>query len=94
MHSLFLWDNKKLLGLSAKNKTKKINDALKQFRKDKPVNYMKRLGLIALVSLVPSLALYYVVGFSLAIAWLSVSAVAFELTITKREAPVLCKYIS
>lgn len=93
MHSLFLWDNKKLVGLNANAKNKKINEALKRFRMDEPESYIKRLTLIASLSLIPSLALCYLIDFRLAIVWFSVSAMAFEFRIAKKESPLVCNYI-
>jgi len=68
-----LYDDKRLKGLKHRKKIEVVNNAVKLYRNDKPLNLTTRLLTMLTWCGIPALILFLVFSFSFAIGWFALS---------------------
>lgn len=88
-----LYDDTRLQGLKHSKKINIVNDAVRLYRKDYPLNLSKRLLSIFIVCCIPALILLFLVSSSLAIGWLSLSAFILNIKLAGSESSQIKPYL-
>ena len=88
-----LYDDTRLQGLKYSRKIKLVNDAVKLYRKDYPLNLTKRLLSIFIVCGIPALISLFMVSGGLAIGWFSLSILILNIKIAGDESPQVKPYL-
>lgn len=89
-----LYDDKRLKGLKHSEKVSIVNDAVKLFRKEKPINIPRRLLVLALWCAIPAIALLFAFNFSFAIGWFVLSTFILELKTASDESTEIEPYLN
>ncbi len=88
-----LYDDKRLQGLKHSKKINIVNDAVKLYRKDHPLNLTRRLLSIFIVCCIPALILLLLVGGSLAFGWFSLSIIFWNIIAAGNESSQVKPYL-
>ena len=88
-----LYDDKRLAGLKHGKKINIVNDAVKLYRKDHPLNLTNRLLAVLIVCFVPAFISFLLVGFGLAIGWFALSTMLLEMRAASIESPQIEPYL-
>ena len=88
-----LYDDKRLDGLKHGKKINIVNDAVKLYRKDHPLNLTNRLLAVLIVCFVPAFISFLLVGFGLAIGWFALSTMLLEMRAASIESPQIEPYL-
>jgi hypothetical protein len=88
-----LFENTKLTEFSVSDKNKIINLAIKQSRKDFPLDIRKRLLTLFGVVVIPALILYFALSFNGALSWLTLSTVLLNIKMANIETPTIEPYL-
>ena len=88
-----LFENTKLAGFSVSEKNKIINIAIKQSRKDFPLNIRKRLLILCGIVFLPTLMLYFSFSFNRALSWMILSTILLEIKMVSNETPTIELYL-
>lgn len=88
-----LYDDNRLQGLKHSKKINIVNNAVRLFRKDYPLNLNKRLLPIFIVCCIPALISLFLVSGSLAISWFSLSIFILNIKFASDESPQVRPYL-
>ena len=88
-----LYDDKRLDGLKHGKKISIVNDAVKLYRKDHPLNLKNRLLAGLIVCFVPVFISFLLVGFGFAIGWFALSSMLLEIRIASIESLQIEPYL-
>lgn len=88
-----LYDDTRLQGLKHSKKVNIVNNAVRLYRKDYPLNLCKRLLSIFIVCCIPALILLFLVNGSLAIGWFSLSILILNIKFAGDESPQVKPYL-
>lgn len=88
-----LFENTKLAEFSVSEKNKIINIAIKQSRKDFPLNIKKRIITLLVLACVPGLIIHFIFGFDGALSWLILSTLALNFRMASIETPMIEPYL-
>lgn len=88
-----LYDDMRLKNFKHSKKINIVNDAVKLYRKDSPLNLSKVLLTIFIACLIPALLSYFFVGANLAIAWFSISILGLNIKTARDETPLVEPYL-
>jgi hypothetical protein len=83
----------RLRGFKHSKKINIVNDAVKLYRKDSPLNLSKVLLSIFIVCLIPALLSYFFVGVNLAVAWFSISILGLNIKTARDETSQIEPYL-
>ena len=93
MYHFKLYDDERLVSLNRKEKHRIVNKAIKTYRNENPVNWIKRLSLFALVSFLPALIIYVFIGSSFVTGWLAISSFILAVKLARDETPNILPYL-
>ena len=93
MYHFKLYEDERLIGFNRKRKNQIINNAIRSYRKENPINWVKRLGLFSLVSFLPALLIYVFIGPSLILGWQAVSSFILATKLAHDETPLILTYL-
>jgi len=88
-----LFENTKLAEFSVSEKNKIINIAIKQSRKDFPLNVKKRLLILGGVILAPTFIFSFIFSFNGAMLWMLLSTMLLNIKMASNETPVIEPYL-
>ena len=88
-----LYDDMRLKNLKHSQKINIVNDAVKLYRKDCPINLSKVLLTILIVCLIPAILSYFFVGANLAIGWFSISILGLNIKTARDETSLVEPYL-
>ncbi|HFQ5326668.1 TPA: hypothetical protein ACGUOR_002608 [Vibrio vulnificus] len=88
-----LFENTKLAEFSVSDKNKIINIAIKQSRKDFPLNIRKRLLILFGIVFLPSTILYLAFSLNGSIAWFILATMVLNLKMASMETPTIEHYL-
>jgi len=88
-----LFENTKLAEFSVNEKNKIINIAIKQSRRDFPLNIRKRLLMLCGIVLLPSILFYFTFSLSGAIAWFVLATMVLNIKMASMETPTIEPYL-
>jgi hypothetical protein len=88
-----LYDDTRLKGLKHSKKINLVNDAVRLYRKDNPLNLTRILLSIFIICCIPALILFLLVGSSLAIGWFSLSILGLNIKTAHDESPLVKPYL-
>ncbi|MDP2562340.1 hypothetical protein [Psychrobium sp. 1_MG-2023] len=89
-----LYDDKRLKDLKHSKKIEIVNNAVKLYRKDKPLNITSRLLTVLIWCGIPSLILFLVFSFSFAIGWLALSTFILNIKLANDESADVETYLN
>ena len=89
-----LYDDKRLKDLKHSKKIEIVNNAVKLYRKDKPLNITSRLLAMLIWCGIPAVALFFVFNFSFAIGWFALSIFILEIKLANDESSDVEKYLN
>lgn len=93
MYHFKLYEDERLIGLNRKRKNQIINNAIRSYRKENPINWVKRLGLFSLVSFLPALLIYVFMGSGLVVGWLAMSSFILATKLAHDETSFILPYL-
>jgi len=88
-----LFENTKLAEFSVNEKNKIINIAIKQSRRDFPLNIRKRLLMLCGIVLLPSILFYFTFSLNGAIAWFVLATMVLNIKMASMETPTIEPYL-
>ena len=88
-----LYDDKRLKGLKQSEKIEIVNSAVKQFRKDKPINISRRLLIMFLWCGIPALVFLILFNFGFAIGWFALSILILGIKTASDESAGIEPYL-
>jgi hypothetical protein len=88
-----LYADKRLQGLKQSRKINIVNDAVKLYRNDFPLNLSKRLLSIFIVCCIPSLIAFFLLGGGFAVGWFSLSITILDMKNSNDESPQIRPYL-
>ena len=80
-----LYDDKRLKDLKHSKKVEIVNNAVKLYRKEKPLNVSSRILSMLIWCGIPALVLFLVFNFSFAIGWFALSIFILEVKAANDE---------
>ncbi len=89
-----LYDDKRLKDLKHSSKIEIVNNAVKLYRKDKPLNITSRLLAMCIWCGIPALVLFLVFSFSFAIGWFALSIFILEIKLANDESADVETYLN
>ena len=89
-----LYDDKRLKDLKHSKKIEIVNNAVKLYRKDKPLNITSRLLAMLIWCGIPAVALFFVFNFSFAIGWFALSIFILEIKLANDESSEIESYLN
>ncbi|KGJ98569.1 hypothetical protein [Thalassotalea sp. ND16A] len=89
-----LYDDKRLKELKHTKKIEIVNNAVKLYRKDKPLNISTRLLSILIWCAIPALILFLVSSFSFSIGWFSLSIFILNIKLANNESADVETYLN
>lgn len=89
-----LYDDKRLKNLKHSKKIEIVNNAVKLYRKDKPLNISSRLLTLFIWCGIPSLILFLVFSFSFAIGWFALSTFILNIKLANDESVDIETYLN
>ena len=88
-----LYDDERLIKFDRKEKQAIIGRAIKNYRKDVPINRFQRISIFAATSLLPASIIYYFFSYGSSMAWFSSSALIVASILAYRETPDILPYL-
>ncbi|GMM84470.1 hypothetical protein [Pseudoalteromonas sp. MTN2-4] len=89
-----LYDDKRLKDLKHSKKIEVVNEAVKLYRVDKPLNIIQRLLSMLFWCVIPALVLFSVFNFSFAIGWFALSIFILEVKTANDECAEIEPYLN
>lgn len=89
-----LYDDKRLKDLKHSKKIEIVNNAVKLYRKDKPLNITSRLLAMLIWCGIPAVVLFLVFSFGLAIGWFALSIFILEIKLANDESADVETYLN
>ena len=93
MYYFALFDDKRLAGFSVCKKNSLIHQAIKNCRKDHPVNFQQQLIKLVMFSFLPAALLYALSGWGMTVAWLLASSNYLSYLLARKETPIIRPYL-
>lgn len=93
MFHFLLYDDKRLAQLNRREKQALVNNAIKNYRKNTPINRLQRLATLGVLLLLPACAIYYFFSSGLALAWLCLSTLTVAAILAHKETPDILPYL-
>jgi len=88
-----LYDDTKLQGLKHSKKINIVNDAVKLYRKEYPLNLTKKFLSIIAVCCIPALISFFLISGSIAIAWFTISILILNIKNAADESQKIKPYL-
>jgi len=93
MYQFLLYDDERLTKFDSKKRDAIILSAIKNYRKDKPINLMQRIYTLTAISFVPALFILFFTSVSFSLAWFLASILIATSIWAQRETPNILPYI-